>query len=110
MTHISLETLVVFGLTSLVIELTPGPNMAYLTILSVGHGQRAGLAAALGVALGLLIVGTAAGLGLTALVANSSLLYETLRWSGFAYLMWLAWEGWRQAAETSSTTSHAQRS
>lgn len=41
-------------LTCLVIELTPGPNMAYLAVLSAGNGRRAGFAATLGIALGLL--------------------------------------------------------
>ena len=105
MPSISLETLSAFALTSLVIELTPGPNMAYLAVLSVGHGRRVGVAATLGVALGLLIVGVGAALGLAALISSSSLLYEALRWAGFAYLMWLAWEGWQDATETSPARS-----
>jgi threonine/homoserine/homoserine lactone efflux protein len=101
MLHISLETLAAFALTCLVIELTPGPNMAYLAVLSAGHGRRAGLAATLGIALGLLIVGIGAALGLAALISSSRLLYEALRWSGVAYLLWLAWDGWRDTTETS---------
>jgi threonine/homoserine/homoserine lactone efflux protein len=101
MPYISIETLSAFALTSLVIELTPGPNMAYLAVLSLGHGRRAGLAATLGIALGLLIVGVAAALGLAALISSSILLYEALRWTGFAYLLWLAWLGWQGDAETS---------
>jgi len=85
----------------LVIELTPGPNMAYLAVLSAGKGRRAGFAATLGVALGLLVVGLAAALGLTAAIASSRLLYEGLRWAGVLYLLWLAWEGWRGEEETS---------
>lgn len=83
------------------IELTPGPNMAYLAVLSASVGRRAGFAATLGVALGLLIVGLAAALGLTAIIANSRWLYEVLRWGGALYLLWLAWEGWRGEQETS---------
>ena len=101
MPYISLDTFSAFALTSLAIELTPGPNMAYLAVLSVGHGRRAGIAATLGIALGLLIVGVGAALGLAALISRSNLLYEALRWAGFAYLMWLAWEGWHGATETS---------
>jgi threonine/homoserine/homoserine lactone efflux protein len=87
--------LLAFILTCLVIELTPGPNMAYLAVLSASTGRRAGFAATLGVALGLLIVGLAAALGLTAVIAGSRLAYEALRWAGVLYLFWLAWEGWR---------------
>jgi len=54
--------------------------MAYLAVLGVSIGRRAGFAATLGVALGLLIVGLAAALGLAVVIANSRLLYEALRW------------------------------
>jgi threonine/homoserine/homoserine lactone efflux protein len=98
---ISLETLSVFVFTCVVIELTPGPNMAYLAVLSAGSGRRAGFAATLGIALGLLIVGLGAALGLAAVISNSRFLYEALRWGGVAYLLWLAWDGWHDAVETS---------
>lgn len=90
------KTLLAFILTCLVIELTPGPNMAYLAVLGVSIGRRAGFAATLGIALGLLIVGLAAALGLAVVIANSRLLYEALRWAGALYLFWLAWEAWRR--------------
>jgi hypothetical protein len=43
MLYISVETFGAFALTCLVIELTPGPNMAYLAVMSAGNGRRAGL-------------------------------------------------------------------
>lgn len=99
---IALETLGAFALTSLLIECTPGPNMAYLAILSSTSGRRAGFAAVGGIALGLLIVGLAAALGLAAVISSSRLDYEMLRWAGFAYLLWLAWDGWQKVdVETS---------
>ena len=110
---ISFETLLAFAATCLVIELTPGPNMAYLAVLSASKGRRAGFAATLGVALGLLIVGLAAALGLTAIIANSRWVYEALRWGGVFYLLWLAWEGWRRQEKTSpgnaDLTAHNSR-
>lgn len=101
----SLETLLAFAGTCLVIELTPGPNMAYLAVLSATSGRRAGFAATLGVALGLLAIGLAAALGLTAAIAGSRWLYEALRWAGVIYMLWLAWEGWHGEAETSPGTA-----
>ena len=98
---ISFETLLAFAATCLVIELAPGPNMAYLAVLSASKGRRAGFAATLGIALGLLIVGLAAALGLTAIITNSRWVYEALRWGGVFYLLWLAWEGWRGQEKTS---------
>jgi threonine/homoserine/homoserine lactone efflux protein len=74
--------------------------MAYLAVLGVSIGRRAGFAATLGVAFGLLFVGLAAALGLAVVIANSRLLYEALRWAGALYLFWLAWEAWRREEDT----------
>jgi threonine/homoserine/homoserine lactone efflux protein len=93
-------SLAAFALTSLVIEMTPGPNMAYLAALSLSQGIRAGLAAVGGVALGLSVYGAVAALGLSAAIDNSPLLYEVLRWGGVVYLLWLAWEAWASETET----------
>lgn len=86
-----------FAMTCMVIELTPGPNMGYLAVLSATKGRRAGFAAVAGVALGLAVVGIAAALGLAAAISASPLLYEALRWGGILYLLYLAWDGWRES-------------
>ncbi len=95
----SLETIAAFALTSLAIELTPGPNMAYLAVLSLDRGRIAGLAAVGGVALGLLVLGIAAGFGAGTLISETRWLYEMLRWGGVAYLIWLAWDSYREAQQ-----------
>jgi len=92
---LALETVAAFAVTSMVIELTPGPNMAWLAIVAATEGRRPAFAAVAGVALGLAVVGVAAALGLAALVAASPALYQALRWAGVFYLLWLAWDGWR---------------
>ncbi len=91
------KSLFAFALAVTIIELTPGPNMSYLAVLAASAGRRAGLAATAGVAAGLLGAGIASSLGLAAIVAASNLIYEILRWGGVLYLVWLAWEGWRDA-------------
>jgi threonine/homoserine/homoserine lactone efflux protein len=103
---VTLETLLAFTVTCFVIEVTPGPNMAYLAVLSASIGRRAGFAATLGVALGLLIVGLAAALGVAAVIASTRLLYEVLRWAGILYLLWLAWEAWRGVETTFPGQAH----
>ena len=96
-----LDALAGFVLTCIAIEVTPGPNMAYLAIVSLDQGRRHGFAVVAGVALGLGLVGFAAAAGLAAFLSSSPLLYEILRWGGAAYLCYLAWEGWRDAGESS---------
>ena len=92
-----LEIMAAFALTSLAIELTPGPNMAYLAVLSAERGRRAGFAAVAGVALGLLLLGLLTGLGLGAIIAETGWLYETLRWAGVGFLLYLAWDSYRES-------------
>lgn len=105
-----LEAYLSFIITCTVIELTPGPNMAYLAVLSASDGRKAGFAATLGIALGLLVVGIAAALGVAALISSSALAYQALRWGGILYLFYLAYDGWRdEEVETSAgKAAHAK--
>ncbi|MEZ5814233.1 MAG: LysE family translocator [Alphaproteobacteria bacterium] len=75
--------------------------MAYLAVLSAGEGRKAGLAATFGIALGLFVIGMAAALGVATMISNSPLAYQILRWGGVVYLLWLAWDGWKEEPETS---------
>ena len=77
------------------VELTPGPNMAYLAALSAERGRLAGWAAVLGVQLGLATYLAASVLGLTPLLLVWPPAWEILRWAGVCYLLWLAWDSWR---------------
>lgn len=83
-----------FLITILLIELTPGPNMAYLALLAASQGRRAGLAAAAGVALGLSVYAVAAALGLGAVLQHSPLTLQSFRLFGVLYLLFLAYEAW----------------
>lgn len=83
--------------TALIVEVTPGPSMAWLAILSATEGRARGLAAVAGVALGLSLVGAAAALGLAALIEAEPLVSRALRWGGLVYLLFLAWQAWSGA-------------
>jgi threonine/homoserine/homoserine lactone efflux protein len=88
-----------FIITVLLLELTPGPNMAYLATLTLDRGRRAGLLATVGVAAGLSVHAIVAALGLGVLVSRAPLIYDLLRWIGVVYLLYLAWEAWRSSAK-----------
>ncbi|GBF57323.1 homoserine/homoserine lactone efflux protein [Candidatus Phycosocius bacilliformis] len=90
MTTSFLEFLIVIAL----LELTPGPNMAWLATLTLERGRRAGLSAVLGVGAGLALYLCAALAGLGALLAQQPQLLAGLRWLGVAYLVYLACEPW----------------
>jgi threonine/homoserine/homoserine lactone efflux protein len=103
-----LPTLLSFALTSLLIELTPGPNMTYLALVASADGRRAGFATVAGVALGLAIIGVLAAVGVAEIIQASDLAYEGLRWAGVAFLLYLAWDGWRQGSDV-VTAAHGSR-
>ena len=87
-----------FLLTSLMLELTPGPNMSYLAALALARGRGPALQAVAGVALGLALVGCAAAFGVTEVFAKSPFAYTALRYGGIAYMVWLAWDAWRASS------------
>jgi threonine/homoserine/homoserine lactone efflux protein len=96
------STLASFLLTSFLIEMTPGPNMTYLALVSASDGRRAGFATVLGVAIGLAVVGAIAAIGVAELIQASTLLYEMLRWAGVLFLLCLAWDGWKTPSTSSA--------
>ncbi|WP_321816612.1 MULTISPECIES: LysE family translocator [unclassified Paraburkholderia] len=88
----ALPTLLAFGLVSLGMVLTPGPNMIYLISRSICQGRRAGLLSLGGVAMGFVFYMFCAAFGITALVLTVPYAYDALRFAGALYLLYLAWQ------------------
>ncbi|MGQ0445890.1 MAG: LysE family translocator [Beijerinckiaceae bacterium] len=86
-----------FLIAAVLIEITPGPNMAYLVTLAVTRGRAAGLATVAGITLGLAVYMVAAAFGLTGIFLLYRPAYDALRLAGVAYLLWLAVDAWRGA-------------
>lgn len=79
-----------FLLASVVLIVTPGPDLVFVAAQSIGRGRRAGTIAACGTCSGLLVHSAAAVLGLSSLLAVAPLAFEIVRWAGVAYLAFLA--------------------
>jgi threonine/homoserine/homoserine lactone efflux protein len=79
-----------FALTVLVLNATPGVDMAFTLVTTLRGGVRAGLAAAAGIDAGCIVHALAATFGLAALLAASSAAFTVVKWAGAAYLLWLA--------------------
>ena len=86
------------------IELTPGPNMGWLALVALARGRLAGFAAVAGVTAGLAVWMLAAAYGLTEVFALWPPLYQGLRWAGVLFLLWLAWEAWREPVADAAPT------
>ncbi|EPJ85976.1 LysE family translocator [Pseudomonas fluorescens] len=87
-----ISSLLAYGLISLGMVLTPGPNMIYLISRSICQGRTAGLISLGGVALGFVVYMVCAALGITALVMAVPFAYDALRLGGALYLVYLAWQ------------------
>lgn len=82
-------TIAVFVLASVMLHITPGPDVMYILARSLGQGRSAGVVSALGLGVGYLVHTTAAALGLSALLMSSAAAFDTLRYMGAAYLVYL---------------------
>lgn len=94
----------VFLAGALLLNVTPGPDMAF-TLASAGRGgARAGLAAALGVGVGSLGWAALTAAGLAALLAASSQAFTVIKVVGGAYLLYLAWRTFRSRRDFKEAT------
>jgi threonine/homoserine/homoserine lactone efflux protein len=78
-----------FLTTGILLNLTPGPDTAYILGRSIAQGRRAGIASALGISIGSIGHTTAAALGLSAFLAASAWAFLVVKFVGGAYLIYL---------------------
>lgn len=77
------------ALAGLALSATPGPSMLYVLSRSVGQSRAAGLASALGLGLGGVLLAMATALGLAAVFHKTSGAIDVLRYAGSLYLIYL---------------------
>jgi threonine/homoserine/homoserine lactone efflux protein len=91
----SLDNYLLFVVASVLLVLTPGPNLLYLISRTLCQGRAAGIVSLAGTTTGFVFHILAAALGLSAVFVAVPLAYDALRWAGAAYLLWLAWDAVR---------------
>lgn len=79
-----------FALTIIPLIFTPGPDMLFILSQVMGKGTKAGIMATLGVCSGYLVHSILVALGIAAIIVSFPVLFETIRWLGIAYLLFLA--------------------
>ncbi len=75
-----------FVVSGLLLNITPGPDTAYIVGRSLQMGWRGGVVAVLGIEAGCLLHVLAAAIGLSALLAASSVAFTMVKWAGAVYL------------------------
>ena len=86
-----------FLLASLIVVLIPGTGVVYTITTGLTLKWRASLAAAVGCTLGIVPHILASILGLSALLNMSAQVFSAIKWAGVLYLLYLAWNMWREA-------------
>jgi len=83
-----IHDLPLFVAAGLILNITPGPDMAYIAARSASGGFRDGAAAVLGITTGCCVHTLAAAAGLSALLATSATAFEIVKWCGALYLLY----------------------
>src|SRR5690348_11198547 len=109
-----LTTVLTFALASIVLIITPGPDMALQLSRSINYGRAHGVMTLLGTLLGLLVHSALVALGISILIVAAPPLFLALKVVGAVYLLWLAWQairkggGFRLAAAARQTPTLRQ--
>ena len=85
-----------FLITSLIIVASPGTGVLYTLAAGLSRGSRASVVAAFGCTLGIVPHMAAAIMGLAALLHTSALAFQTLKYLGVAYLLYMAWNALKE--------------
>jgi threonine/homoserine/homoserine lactone efflux protein len=97
-------TLVLFLVSTLALNVSPGPDVLFVLANSAQHGIRGGKLATFGVSTGLVVHTVAATVGLAALLAATPWALNAVRLVGAGYLLWLGISAWRSATSVNETT------
>ena len=87
-----LATILTFALASVVLIVTPGPDMALQLSRSINYGRAHGLMTGAGALSGIAVHTTLVALGISILIVAAPPLFLALKIAGAAYLIWLAWQ------------------
>jgi threonine/homoserine/homoserine lactone efflux protein len=78
-------------LTAFVICLSPGIGVVYTLSSALGGGVKAGFWASVGCTIATVVHLAVAMVGLAAVLHTSAILFQTIKFAGVAYLLWMAW-------------------
>lgn len=85
-----------FFMTSMVVILLPGTGVLYTLAIGLGRGVIASIAAAFGCTLGIVPAAVASIVGLAAIFHTSAIAFQSVKYLGVAYLLYMAWSILRQ--------------
>lgn len=100
-------TITAFLGAAVLLYLTPGADMMFTLASGIAGGPKAGLAAAVGISMGVLVHVSLAAAGLAALLLTYPAAYDAIRYLGAAYLAFLAWQSWTASDDLANRKGRA---
>ncbi len=91
--------LAAFIAAGLLLNITPGADFVFVSASGIAGGPKIGMAAAMGVNLGIAVHVAMAAAGVSALILAFPWTYDAIRFAGAAYLVWLAVQAWRASGD-----------
>ncbi len=110
MDSLGIQNIWLFVLAGWALNLTPGPDVFYMVSHALRAGVRAGAVAAAGITAGCFVHVAAATVGLSALIAASSVAFTALKWLGAAYLVYVGLQMLRAKAPAFAANAEARNS
>src|SRR3954471_19817675 len=99
-----------FLITSFIVIVSPGTGVLYTLAAGLSRGSRASVVAAFGCTIGIVPHMAAAIMGLAALLHTSALAFQTFKYLGVAYLLYMAWNTLREHGALSVDTEQGAKS
>jgi len=96
-----LEALSQFILASILLTLSPGPDILYVMVTGLSRGYKAGILLSLGLVSGILLHTTLVAFGVSAIIKSSEILFFGIKLAGALYLLYLAYKIFKQPANIS---------
>ncbi|WP_037319843.1 LysE family translocator [Salegentibacter sp. Hel_I_6] len=87
-----LEQLIPFLTASVILTISPGPDIIYVMVQGMANGKKHGFVTALGLATGIIIHTSLVAFGVSAIIKNSDTLFFVIKLFGAFYLLYLAWQ------------------
>lgn len=94
--------IILFCSTSLLLAITPGPDIIYVITRGITQGHKSGMAAAAGFSLGNIAHTTFAIVGLSAIIRSSALAFTAIKIAGALYLIYIGWKTFTSKGGTSA--------
>lgn len=98
-----------FLVAAVLLNLSPGPDIAYILAQTARNGQRSGFAAMFGIWTGAFLHVLLAAVGLSAILATSATAFAIVKWIGAVYLIWLGIQALRSDGGSYSNESQINR-